>query len=394
MFNLSSVSLKSNNSLIENLNEPFNNNIVINTGSSISFSLKTVKVNVNVSHNNEENIQNNTNDFIDNTVTFNLKHDNSRFSNLINNYYNNNKNTVEDLHRKNIKTINNVYREYFVNKKASGFGDFIRGCYFLLQFCDKYKFNYNIIIDHPISQYLENNKYSNNFYKDIAFDEISTFENNNWSGNYYNAENNIVSFKLDDNIINDFTQYLINTKVYDSNIFIYNMCFPNETVNQSFKYIMQYVLKPNTEMTNYINATLDYLNLVKKKYNVIHIRSGDNYLNNSKNNFEEDYINTIVNDMKKHISVSYPCMLICDNNAIKKVIINYFPFIKSLNKEITHLGEGVVLESEKIKNTLLDFYLFSFSTSIKSYSSYPHGSGFSYWCSITYNIPYSCKYIE
>jgi hypothetical protein len=47
---------------------------------------------------------------------------------------------------------------------------------------------------------------------------------------------------------------------------------------------------------------------------------------------------------------------------------------------ITHIGEGIKLENEKIRNTMLDFYLMSKSSAIYSLTSYPHGSGFSYWC--------------
>ena len=61
---------------------------------------------------------------------------------------------------------------------------------------------------------------------------------------------------------------------------------------------------------------------------------------------------------------------------------------------ITHFGEGVVLEEEKVKNTMIDFYLLSHSKSIFSYSVNKHGSGFSYWCAKTFNIPYVCKYVQ
>ena len=69
--------------------------------------------------------------------------------------------------------------------------------------------------------------------------------------------------------------------------------------------------------------------------------------------------------------------------------------IKTLFKEIIHLCESDthVENNEKIKNTLIEFYLMSFSKEIKSYSCYEHGSGFSYWCAKTFNIPYSCKYM-
>jgi hypothetical protein len=87
-------------------------------------------------------------------------------------------------------------------------------------------------------------------------------------------------------------------------------------------------------------------------------------------------------------------LLIADNNEIKYLLRDEFPDFKLYFKDITHLGEGVELEREKVKNTLLDFYLMSYATNIYSFTSYPHGSGFSYWCSKLYNIPYNCKYIH
>jgi hypothetical protein len=75
------------------------------------------------------------------------------------------------------------------------------------------------------------------------------------------------------------------------------------------------------------------------------------------------------------------------------MIVERFPEIKLLFNEITHFGEGVVLEEEKVKNTMIDFYLLSFASEIFSYSAYKHGSGFSYWCAKTYDIPYVCKLI-
>jgi hypothetical protein len=86
--------------------------------------------------------------------------------------------------------------------------------------------------------------------------------------------------------------------------------------------------------------------------------------------------------------------IIADNNAIKIELKKVFPEFKILLKEITHFGEGVVLEEEKVKNSLIDFYLLSFSKAIFSYSYYEHGSGFSSWCAKTYNIPYVCRLIK
>ena len=87
-------------------------------------------------------------------------------------------------------------------------------------------------------------------------------------------------------------------------------------------------------------------------------------------------------------------LIIADNNEIKILLLKYFPEFKTILKEITHFGEGIVLEEEKVKNTLIDFYLLSFAASIQSYSCYDHGSGFSYWCAKTFDIPYSCMLIK
>ena len=92
-----------------------------------------------------------------------------------------------------------------------------------------------------------------------------------------------------------------------------------------------------------------------------------------------------------------PCtkyLLISDNNLIKYYVLQKYPAICSVFNDITHIGEGIVLEEEKVKNTMLDFYLMSFANEIFAYSVYEHGSGFSYWCAKTYDIPYSCKYIR
>ena len=52
--------------------------------------------------------------------------------------------------------IENIYQEKYINTSATGLGDFIRGSYFLMQFCDDNNISYNInLLNHPISQFLE-----------------------------------------------------------------------------------------------------------------------------------------------------------------------------------------------------------------------------------------------
>jgi hypothetical protein len=179
---------------------------------------------------------------------------------------------------------------------------------------------------------------------------------------------------------------------------MYCNSFPINEIPEKNKEYMRKFLEPTNEMKIIINQTLDELNIYSKQYIAIHIRSGDIYLTEGKNTFTNGYIykliNNIKNDIKNDINGENNYLLIADSNDVKKIIQEIFPKFKTLMKPITHFGEGVVLEEEKVKNTMIDFYLLSFAKSIFSYSSYKHGSGFSYWCAKTFNIPYVCKYIQ
>jgi hypothetical protein len=176
--------------------------------------------------------------------------------------------------------------------------------------------------------------------------------------------------------------------------------FPEDReITKDDKLYIQKMLQPTDEMTQYVDETLKGLRFQKYKYNVIHIRSGDKFLCDNSKIFRRDYVKKIIDEVfiilnnndNKNIC---EYLLIADNNEIKIMLTEQYPNIKSLILDITHLGEGTVLERKKVKNTMLDFYLLANSNAIYSLTSYPHGTGFSYWCAKTYDIPYSCKYIK
>ena len=143
-----------------------------------------------------------------------------------------------------------------------------------------------------------------------------------------------------------------------------------------------------------IHDILSKLNLSNKGFSVLQIRSGDKYLKKNTNVLDEDFKINLLNSVKNIIHTNNnnntPFLLISDSHLFKNFIIRNFRNIKTFFKEITHLGENSSLNHENIKNTLIDFYLMSYSNTIYSISTYDHGSGFSRWCSVTYNIPYRC----
>jgi len=317
---------------------------------------------------------------------------------------------VERIRTKGIKIINNVYQSKynFGRANCTGLGDFIRGSYFILEFCDEYNFEPKIVFNNYIAKFLRTKTYKLNLIHNVLAG-IQIFKNNNFSA--YNITNNYIVDPKKDNkhIMADFVDYMSGSVCHYGNAFVFCNSFPrHHSISEKNKEYMRTMLEPIDEMKIFIQHTLQEMQLSSKNYIVIHIRAGDGYLKNETNAFSDDYIHHLVRHIQfdihrcrqegsanmnhmNHMNQHY--LLMADNNRIKTVLHEYFPDFKMVLKPITHFGEGVILEEEKVKNTLLDFYLLSFAGAIFSYSHYEHGSGFSYWCAKTFDIPYQCKYI-
>ena len=415
MFNKLNLSYKNNSKIIQ-LNSLVRQQhtkqlIKHNDELSVFNSLNVLKkTDANKIHNVNKTILDSKEKIIKNDTMFNINQLNKNISNKLNlalNTGNDEKSNIEDtsivpfdvnrIRNKGIHTINNVYQSKYNYGKShsTGLGDFIRGCYFVLEFCHKYKFIPKIIFNNCISNFLRIKTHKLELISNVLI-SIDFFKSNNFSA--YNIQNGIILDPVRDtkNIMADFVEYTVNSPTYYGNVFMFCNSFPIDDIPYSFKQYMRQILEPIDEIKNNVREILALLNFEEKKYNIIHVRSGDSYLKKQRNQFDNKYILKLVNAIRKDIqsNIDYNYLVIADNNFIKNILKNEFPNFKILIKDITHFGEGVVLEEEKVKNTIIDFYLLSLSNSINSYSSYEHGSGFSYWCAKTYEIPYVCKYIK
>lgn len=274
-----------------------------------------------------------------------------------------------------IKHVINVYQPIYKNdKKASGFGDFIRGNYFLMQFCDTFNLKFTAIINHPIQRFLKNNGIHN-----LDNSELPNYENIEF---YQQVK--IEGF-LDENNLNHFLNTSENTNE-NRNVFINTYLYPQNDVPQKHKQVMRSILEPIPELITQVNNVLTNLNLERNRFNVIHIRSGDKYL------IENSMIDPIfiqkLHRVLYFLNNAETYLLVTDSYKLKYVLMKLFPRLKMFFNEITHFGEGVELNNEKVKNTLVDFYVMASSKKIYSFSVYDHGTGFSRWCAETYNIPY------
>ena len=64
--------------------------------------------------------------------------------------------SLKHLTNKNIKKIVCVYQLQFTNDKSPGIGDFLRGCFFVLQLSQLLKLEFELdISNHPIAKYIK-----------------------------------------------------------------------------------------------------------------------------------------------------------------------------------------------------------------------------------------------
>jgi ribosomal protein L30/L7E len=224
------------------------------------------------------------------------------------------------------------------------------------------------------------------------------FTPTNWSHSVFDKNQCIQDFVLLEDREKEYIAYLNTLPIAPGGtIYSYNVFFPYGAIAKEDKELVRAILKPTQEMKNYIQKTMSALRLGGVKgYIVVHIRSGDTYLLHRSTEFARVYINVIKREIEQVMfeNKERRVLLIADNNEIKGLLKNVFKNrVTCLFQEITHLGEGAMLMREKVKNTLLDFYLMSGAHSIYSWTTYPHGSGFSYWCALVFNIPYKCRYV-
>jgi hypothetical protein len=322
--------------------------------------------------------------------------------------------------KQNILKITNVYQPEYANYvKATGLGDFIRGTYFIMQFCEKYQIEYDMHINHPINQWLQHHNSDTNTIANTITDtneehvieqvietiikEIETGvksennNNNNYSIAFYDKSNfDMEKPFIKNEMIDDFLTYLKDLRFEKKMVNIYTISFLlDQTISEKHKQSMIYMLEPTIQMKDLIKQRLQELRLVAKKYIVIHIRSGDQKLIYNED-ISNDYLKQIVIEISKiyRPNYYYNYLLLSDSIELKKKIITIFPNIKVSYDAITHCGEGLKLIDENLKNTVLDFYLMAYSARIFSYSCYLHGTGFSKWCAETFSIPYKCIMVK
>ena len=287
-------------------------------------------------------------------------------------------------------TIENVYQEKYGTINASGIGDFLRGSYFLMQFCDRYQFHYVInMTNHPIAQFLEVYQERETTLSS-PLNQVGVFGKTNFYPIF--LQDHVLSNSYNDDIVDNLIYFLRQQPIQEEKIHAYIISYPDTPIDEKYKLEMQQLLKPTTTFVSIINTTLSQLNLTTKEFIIIHIRYGDKFLVEHEGNVHSKHFQIIAKTIRQ-LNSSENILLIADNDTVKDIITRMFPFIKTHYNAITHTGEGMKLDTDKLRNTMLDFYLFSLAKRILAFSVYSHGTGFSKWVAETYSIPYVCRHL-
>jgi hypothetical protein len=304
--------------------------------------------------------------------------------------------------------IENVYQVKYNTGESTGLGDFIRGSYFLMQFCESNNIHFNInILNHPISQFFEKrNSKSNNMKSNngiikiepisndgITFESISNNEIINNINKFEHANHNPqvldngILTNIYDHTINDkFIQYLGRQCVLNKKLYVYTITYPTENIEQRHKEYMKHILAPTEQITLLTDKMLLNLEITKNQFTIIHIRYGDTFLVDKKGGIKNSHFNIIQNTLD-NLDQSRKYLLISDNIIMKHQINLRYPFIKMHFNQITHTNGD---DNNRLQNTMIDFCLFSHAEKVIAFSVYKHGTGFSRWAAETHSVPYSC----
>ena len=296
-------------------------------------------------------------------------------------------NIAKTFTNKKLKKIVNVYKLHYRNGSSPGLGDYLRGSFAFMQLSYLLNIEFDIdISQHPMAKFIENPV----SIEGLDYSTIDMYDQmNRKQGNINNYENVASNINIDflHHVIHLLNNQDCETYGLFSNAFT---CF-NYYSSKGREFIKSR-LRPTKYIQDYVDETLASLNLTKKNYSVIHIRSGDKYLL-CKDTLCTKFVTNIKNILDKNTFSDRKYIIISDCTLLKHALKTYPNFYIYLTK-IAHLGGETAesLDLTGVRNTMLDFFIMEHSVEILSLSVYGHVSGFSKYARIINDIPF--KYIK
>lgn len=261
------------------------------------------------------------------------------------------------------------------NPQPPGLGDFIRGTIALFNYSKLY--DYDLYIDN--SHEIFNNLLKNNKLIESNMNETIELLCSPLSYEQIDYEINKLFLKNESFCIMTNSFYTKKNGNMDNWGEISNEC----------KIFLRELFTPNYETNIYLNDILKNLNInIDKKYYIIHLRLGDNYLHNDM--FNSNLFETLHNKIRLLLNDHHDTqfILLSDSSIMANKLKEIHPTLFYWNNKKIHIGD---LKNNAIKtsvtDTLIDFFIMKNSDKIFSYSSYGV-SGFSTCASLLFDKEY------
>lgn len=266
-----------------------------------------------------------------------------------------------------MKTVIQVFKNGYsnvvtdTNGNFHGIGDFLRsslGMYNLSKI-----HNFHFIVDlslHPIHKFF---KCVEHEYSNLVKEKMNHI-------NVINLEHQIMNYinQSNEDVIVFFGW--LGTEVY------------NIPITPDAEIFMKNILTPNECMREYIDLKIAQIPF--KDFNIIHYRLGDDELVRNTIHGSNYNLDHLIQKMEKND------ILLSDSSCFKEFVKNNNVDIFMFENAICHLGFHSD-DDEKTKGTLLEFFLLSYASKIKSHSIYCWESGFAKAISFIYQIPFESQ---
>ena len=286
----------------------------------------------------------------------------------------------------------NVYQTQFIDFKASGLGDYLRGCITMLQLLRTLKKHTGSDVafemdfrNHPMSKFLT---------CDEALERPANYAA---LGNFHvdslmvNQDEEDIAYQ---HIVREVVRYF--NKVQQPTFFAY-CCKENiyTEILDSEKALIRSRLQPSAGLETYIASCLTQLG-VTGAYSVLHVRMDDaicfpHAVASSQATLNEQLMTDLVASVRAKVDADKTYVLISNSQAVKDALTG--ANIHSLPTAVCHIGQNQTPTDEQLRDTLLDFFLMSRASEIAGFSTYKR-TGFSLECATLYNVPYSFTWVE
>jgi hypothetical protein len=252
---------------------------------------------------------------------------------------------------------------YSIMNNQQGFGDYIRGCFCMIQILRKNNIPFDMDIStHAAQRWLKpTTRYPYRKLEQINHRDCNRPDRLKYIETKLEKANGLYTFFSNE--------------------------FPVAPITMEDKIFIRNKLLPSNEMKDYIQHTKNDLGITGP-YKIIHLRCGDASLVNG----EPPNYDLFIREIQKLTMDSTPYVILSDSLQMKERLREVFPqFIISMDKPV-HTCHCT--NEEQIKDTIRDFFMFTTAREVYAFSIYGHGSGFSEWACQLYNVPYHAKHIQ